>query len=84
MVIHGAPKDIVMTMSTTVATTQDWRVSTDDGNGKDGDCSMKCRGAGAPGRAELTDIAARVVGCPEKSKKLLPYYCIRRMRRTCP
>ena len=40
MVIHGAPKEIVMTMSTTVATTQDWRVSTDDGNGKDGFCSI--------------------------------------------
>ena len=36
-VIHGAPKATAMTTSTTVATTQDWRVSTDD---NDGDCSM--------------------------------------------
>src|ERR1700692_3123051 len=36
-VIHGAPKATAMTPSTTVATTQDWRVSTD---GSDGDCSM--------------------------------------------
>src|SRR3984893_6662869 len=36
-VIHGAPKATAMTTSTTVATTQDWRVSTDD---SDGDCSM--------------------------------------------
>src|SRR5580692_8511924 len=36
-VIHGAPKATAMTTSTTVATTQDWRVSTDD---NEGDCSM--------------------------------------------
>ena len=47
-VIHGAPKATAMTTSTTVATTQDWRVSTDD---SDGDCSMNCRVAGAPGGA---------------------------------
>ena len=36
-VIHGAPKATAMMTSTTVATIQDWRVSTDD---NDGDCSM--------------------------------------------
>jgi hypothetical protein len=40
-VIHGAPKATAMTTSTTVATTQDWRVSTDDSdNDGDGDCSI--------------------------------------------
>jgi hypothetical protein len=40
-VIHGAPKATAMTPSTTVATTQDWRVSTDDNdNDGDDDCSM--------------------------------------------
>jgi hypothetical protein len=45
-----------MTTSTTVATTQDWRVSTDD---SDGDCSMNVALLARPaGLAQAWDIAA--------------------------
>ena len=71
-VIHGAPNATAMTTSTTVATTQEWRVSTDDNdrNG-DGDCSMnfalQARPAGQ--MTGFNRIAAPATGRPEKIRK---------------
>src|SRR5580704_13283928 len=59
-VIHGAPNATAMTTSTTVATIQDWRVSTDDSDGDgDGDCSMSFAWQARPaGLAGAWGIAA--------------------------